>query len=416
MLIRTSKFPGWGKVKPRQWGPLSAVRSAVFRNAERMGIDPRDIAGVATGWHFHDVMTATTPSFSSGTLSLTTRGVLLDGGYATYAANKTIGTASQPYSFFTACRLPQNLGTTRRCVGLSFGNTYHTSLEVRKSFIDNNDTYNYIECGATDAGRLRLVESALGGGFGAGGGILVMAGGGQGSTADIVAQLQGSSTVATISGACTSSASARDNLRLGRTTSDGAAYSEVMLSVAFVTRLPAALMQELVQLPYALLMPNPTPVFFDLAAGGGLSGESSVTLAPVVQISTGLLQLAGGSTQTLATIIISADGTVMASGAHAVMLDSVTAGAEGDLLIAGAHAAALQSLQMTAAGELSGTLQGSSVATLEALAALQAGNLLVSGQASATLDGVQAVSEGVNFAAIGTLKVWTGDRWARVRI
>lgn len=40
MLIVTSKSPGVGKQKPRQWGPLSAVRSAVFKNSEMIGIDP----------------------------------------------------------------------------------------------------------------------------------------------------------------------------------------------------------------------------------------------------------------------------------------------------------------------------------------------------------------------------------------
>jgi len=43
MLIYTSKSPRWGRQKPRQWGSLSAVRSAVFRNAEARGIDPQSI-------------------------------------------------------------------------------------------------------------------------------------------------------------------------------------------------------------------------------------------------------------------------------------------------------------------------------------------------------------------------------------
>jgi hypothetical protein len=48
MLIKTSKYPGWGKLRPRQWGPLSEVRAAVVYNAQKIyGIDPADIVG---GW------------------------------------------------------------------------------------------------------------------------------------------------------------------------------------------------------------------------------------------------------------------------------------------------------------------------------------------------------------------------------
>ena len=42
--IRKTKF------KPRQWGPLSAVRSAVFHNAERLGIDPQSIVALWPFW------------------------------------------------------------------------------------------------------------------------------------------------------------------------------------------------------------------------------------------------------------------------------------------------------------------------------------------------------------------------------
>jgi hypothetical protein len=43
MLIFDSKKGRFGTQKPKQWGALSAVRSAVFRNAESMGIDPKYI-------------------------------------------------------------------------------------------------------------------------------------------------------------------------------------------------------------------------------------------------------------------------------------------------------------------------------------------------------------------------------------
>ncbi len=42
-LIYTSKSPGFGKIKPKQWGPLSAVRTSVYRNAEKIGIDASDL-------------------------------------------------------------------------------------------------------------------------------------------------------------------------------------------------------------------------------------------------------------------------------------------------------------------------------------------------------------------------------------
>lgn len=40
MLIFDSKYPGWGKNKPQQWGPQSAVQSAMRHWAEQMGINP----------------------------------------------------------------------------------------------------------------------------------------------------------------------------------------------------------------------------------------------------------------------------------------------------------------------------------------------------------------------------------------
>jgi hypothetical protein len=43
MLIFDSKKGRFGTQKPKQWGALSAVRSAVFRNAESMGIDPQNV-------------------------------------------------------------------------------------------------------------------------------------------------------------------------------------------------------------------------------------------------------------------------------------------------------------------------------------------------------------------------------------
>lgn len=50
LLLRTSKSPGWGKVKPRQWGPLSAVYSSLLRQAEHIGIDPSAVTLFMPFW------------------------------------------------------------------------------------------------------------------------------------------------------------------------------------------------------------------------------------------------------------------------------------------------------------------------------------------------------------------------------
>ncbi len=50
MLIFDSKKGRFGTQKPKQWGALSAVRSAVFHNAESIGIDPASIAGYWPMW------------------------------------------------------------------------------------------------------------------------------------------------------------------------------------------------------------------------------------------------------------------------------------------------------------------------------------------------------------------------------
>jgi hypothetical protein len=50
MLIYTSKYQGYGKQKPKQWGNISDVRSAVLRNAARLGIDPAFIQLLFPFW------------------------------------------------------------------------------------------------------------------------------------------------------------------------------------------------------------------------------------------------------------------------------------------------------------------------------------------------------------------------------
>jgi hypothetical protein len=50
MLIFDSKRGRFGTQKPKQWGSISSVRSAVFRNAERLGIDPENIAAIYPNW------------------------------------------------------------------------------------------------------------------------------------------------------------------------------------------------------------------------------------------------------------------------------------------------------------------------------------------------------------------------------
>ena len=50
MLIFDSKKGKFGTQKPKQWGPISAVQSSVFRNAERIGIDPDAITAYLPLW------------------------------------------------------------------------------------------------------------------------------------------------------------------------------------------------------------------------------------------------------------------------------------------------------------------------------------------------------------------------------
>jgi hypothetical protein len=50
MLIFDSKRGRFGTQKPKQWGPLSSVRAAVFRNAEALGIDADSVIGLWAMW------------------------------------------------------------------------------------------------------------------------------------------------------------------------------------------------------------------------------------------------------------------------------------------------------------------------------------------------------------------------------
>lgn len=49
MLILPGRYNN-GTRRPRQWGPLSDVQSAVAHNAERIGIDPASILGYWPLW------------------------------------------------------------------------------------------------------------------------------------------------------------------------------------------------------------------------------------------------------------------------------------------------------------------------------------------------------------------------------
>ncbi len=85
MLIYTSKYPGAGKHKPKQWGPLSAVRSSVFKNADHLGISPENIFTYLPLWELsgnrvHNLGNAGGDLISGGTGGFvwTTDGVILD--------------------------------------------------------------------------------------------------------------------------------------------------------------------------------------------------------------------------------------------------------------------------------------------------------------------------------------------------
>lgn len=140
MLIYTSKASGWGKQKPAQWGPLSAVRSAVFRNAERMGIDPTTIF-VRPMWEGAGANSGTVNGRAVGTIGgsgavWTGKGITFNSGWIT-VDRLTDPLSGASYSDgFTCLYALDNPGSATEALTGTFNNGILTGIQF---YINTDD-------------------------------------------------------------------------------------------------------------------------------------------------------------------------------------------------------------------------------------------------------------------------------------
>ena len=78
------------KQKPQAWGPVSAVQASIFKNAERIGIDPK-FRHFMPCWSLHDYIQNIEASIS-GEPNINKNSIIFDGGFSNdtiYFANNT---------------------------------------------------------------------------------------------------------------------------------------------------------------------------------------------------------------------------------------------------------------------------------------------------------------------------------------
>lgn len=252
------------KQKPHQWGPLSAVRSAVFRNAARMGIDPKTILSALPLWSGagHEL-----PSYGLAGSAAIGDAVWSNSGISTAAGNgltaTTTLTSTSKYSFYGVLTLVQNRkqGILQRAAGVSDGVIYgqfdsggvirayvsSSSVSQRSSFIPTvGQPFAFclvFDGTKTNADRIKMFFN----------GEL------DPSTASGIHQ----TTILATKGTEIGYASQYSGYSWLRTDGDFGVFCD------FDGAISDAAAISLTTTPYALLAPNPGKLIFDLAAGGG---------------------------------------------------------------------------------------------------------------------------------------------------
>jgi hypothetical protein len=260
MLIYGEKHPKWGTNKPRQWGPLSAVRSAVFRNAESMGIDPASFIGFWPAWEgaglVKDIISANDMSFFGNAYwentGARTLGGTSDAIYANNNNNMSVGAGD--FSVIVHCNIHSNSSSTERGIFTKYnigGSTIPNWVlaifsDYNYRFRIRDEANNSADC-ATATSSVVLGDQ-------------VLCGSRDGSTAKLFYAEDGYTS------ATNASVGSIDNtspLSLGRfytTASTDITFHQALYLKEKISR---DQYRQLFGSPYILLQPNPTPLIFD---------------------------------------------------------------------------------------------------------------------------------------------------------
>jgi hypothetical protein len=342
----------WNKYqqKPRQWGPLSAVRSAVFRNAERLAVDPASLVAYFPMWEgAFPLVNLISGKFNSGGIgpgaSATGLGIYLNN------QNNSTELPVDGYSF--ADNTP---------FWFSFGAHQPTHETTNNSLIagyNNSTGLDYIGLYGGDYLRVRFETSLLFtaiNNFTKSTNLAIRCDGA--TTANVYAYQDGKNkqtlTVA-------NSALKLNHLGLA-STSYGATDTHLSQWIAGTGHISDGQVARLHETPYALLAPSPQPVIFDMGAGGGytltagggtytLTGQTASLLRNnKLSAGSGSYALTGQTAGLLLGRLLSAGGgSVDLTGQSASLLkDSKVSAGAGSVLVTGSDASLLKDSVLSA--------------------------------------------------------------------
>jgi hypothetical protein len=328
MLLYTSKYQGFGKQKPEQWGNVSDVRSAVFRNAERMGIDPASLVGYWPIWETagspRDIMMSAPPAIPYGNPAYDTDGLCHDGNDHTTLGDNAKWCGDALSIFFTA-----RLDALTASGGLF--SKYDLSTGGRSWAVrqHGNNTFQFVGSEGGSSGAVYAESASDIFTVGAKSSFVTVFSGGNFVRFYKDGGLHSEETSGILNSLyCNTGIVAQLNRYANYFSS--CAYENCLLVNAVVGPNQIAQIHET---PYALLAPNPSPLIFDLAAGGGytltaeggsttLTGQAAALLKDsIIAAGSGSVVLSGQDVSLLRDALLSAEaGSYTLTGQDAPLL------------------------------------------------------------------------------------------------
>ena len=261
MLIHTSKSLNLGQRKPRQYGPLSHVRYAVYRNADVMGIE------APKGFFAFDERVGVPIEKMSGLDAATNDAPLgwtASGGWINKDGYSSRAHVTFPYKL----SLAKGTIITFQALTAVYLYAVFVGSDAQNLIQQNGDTTLTFRMGSVantinvGSNFFNLSEHKYA--FRWGDGFYSVF---DGDIKNAVTRTPG--TVEPI-----------NNLSAPGITTTGAINSIVYISAHWDDALSDGAIAQLVETPYALIMPVARPVYFDMAAGGG-NVEFSTTISSV---------------------------------------------------------------------------------------------------------------------------------------
>jgi hypothetical protein len=366
MLVKTSRFPGWGKQKPAQWGPFSAVQDAVRHNAERLGVDPAWLIPMweASGPVARDVFAggeatlsglswdASEQSLTGFTYTGTQALVLPSTDLYRLAGQENITVIVSVYLGAWGLEYPhiwstRNTSTTVSIFGVGADQSYNTPSDYRRPYITQGTTnYGISAVNVVPENAKSTLAFALRSGN--------------------VAFYKDGELVGSASGAGAFSTTTITPL-IGNRVGGGRGLpsGQVYYAYAFHNECSATQIAQFHETPYALIMRVPRTVFFDLGAGGlsafvaacaSSLSSSDISTSVLRELSAsvaGSLSSADLQASILRPLAVTVPGELSSSDSVVNLLRAISASAPGQIASSDVSASVLRDMASNCTGELS---------------------------------------------------------------